>query len=219
MNLTERINHGFDVLGAEWIMWLLLILSALSLACIVERWLFLRKRQVDLESAWSDLEKRFDGDDKGASTEPVLSMEKRVAMSLLAERDRPTAALEDIARASVETEKLEYNRRLGFLATVGSNAPFIGLLGTVVGIVEAFARLADAAPGANRSQLIVGSLAEALAATAVGLVVAIPAVAACSSRLPTSSCCSRSSTAACCSAVSSAPPVCTHSALSTAETT
>ena len=178
MNLTERINHGFDVLGAEWIMWLLLILSALSLACIVERWLFLRKRQVDLESAWSDLEKRFDGDDKGASTEPVLSMEKRVAMSLLAERDRPTAALEDIARASVETEKLEYNRRLGFLATVGSNAPFIGLLGTVVGIVEAFARLADAAPGANRSQLIMGSLAEALAATAVGLVVAIPAVAA-----------------------------------------
>jgi biopolymer transport protein ExbB len=177
VNLTERINHGFDALGAEWIMWLLLILSALSLACIVERWLFLRKRKVDLESAWSDMEKRFD-DGSVAPAEPGLSMEERVALSLLAQRERPAEALEDIARASVETEKLEYNRRLGFLATVGSNAPFIGLLGTVVGIVEAFARLADAAPGANRSQLIMGSLAEALAATAVGLVVAIPAVAA-----------------------------------------
>ena len=178
MNLTERINHGFDVLGAEWIMWLLLILSALSVACIVERWLFLRKRRVDLESAWSDMERRFDEGDESAPTEAVLSMEERVALSLLAERERPAAALEDIARASVETEKLEYNRRLGFLATVGSNAPFIGLLGTVVGIVEAFAKLAEAVPGANRSQLIMGSLAEALAATAVGLVVAIPAVAA-----------------------------------------
>jgi biopolymer transport protein ExbB/TolQ len=178
VNLTERINHGFDVLGAEWIMWLLLILSALSLACIVERWLFLRKRKVDLESAWSDMEHRFDGAAGAAKAEPGLSMEERVALSLFAQRERPAAALEDIARASVETEKLEYNRRLGFLATVGSNAPFIGLLGTVVGIVEAFAQLAQAVPGANRSQLIMGSLAEALAATAVGLVVAIPAVAA-----------------------------------------
>ena len=178
MNLTERINHAFDVLGAEWIMWVLLILSALSLACIVERWLFLRRRKVDLESAWSDMERRFDGTAEAATLEPGLSMEERVALSLLAQRERPAAALEDIARASLETEKLEYNRRLGFLATVGSNAPFIGLLGTVVGIVEAFARLADAAPGVSRSQLIMGSLAEALAATAVGLVVAIPAVAA-----------------------------------------
>ena len=178
MNLTERINHGFDVIGAEWIMWLLLVLSALSLACIVERWLFLRKRRVDLESAWSDMKRRFDADTPGEPEPSGISMEERVALSLLAERERPAAALEDIARASVEAEKLEYNRRLGFLATVGSNAPFIGLLGTVVGIVEAFARLADAAPGANRSQLIMGSLAEALAATAVGLVVAIPAVAA-----------------------------------------
>ena len=178
MNLTERINHGFDVIGAEWIMWLLLVLSALSLACIVERWLFLRKRRVDLESAWSDMKRRFDADTPGEAESSGISMEERVALSLFAERERPAAALEDIARASVEAEKLEYNRRLGFLATVGSNAPFIGLLGTVVGIVEAFARLADADPGANRSQLIMGSLAEALAATAVGLVVAIPAVAA-----------------------------------------
>ena len=97
MNLTERINHGFDVLGAEWIMWLLLILSALSIACIVERWLFLRKRRVDLESAWADMEKRLDGGEVSSPDGPGLSMEERVATSLWAQRERPTAALEAVA--------------------------------------------------------------------------------------------------------------------------
>lgn len=176
MGITERINRGLDLAGAEWVMWLLVVLSILSLACIMERWLFLMKRQVDLEEAWKSISARMDGDsternDSGA----IQSMEEVAAQSVLAEGGRSPEALEDVALAAIESEKLKYNRRLSFLATTASNAPFIGLLGTVVGIVEAFAKLTEVSPGQSRSSLIMGSLSEALAATAIGLLVAIPA--------------------------------------------
>jgi biopolymer transport protein ExbB len=179
MGITERINRGLDLVGAEWVMWLLVVLSILSLACIMERWLFLMKRRVDLDEAWKSISARMDANsternDSGA----CQSMEEVAAQSVLAEGGRSPEALEDVALAAIESEKLKYNRRLSFLATTASNAPFIGLLGTVVGIVEAFAKLTEVAPGQSRSSLIMGSLSEALAATAIGLLVAIPAAAA-----------------------------------------
>ena len=67
-------------------------------------------------------------------------------------------------------------RRLAFLGTLGNNAPFIGLFGTVLGVVQAFAVLGGASgPGADE---VMSAIAGALVATAVGLFVAIPAVAA-----------------------------------------
>jgi biopolymer transport protein ExbB len=61
---------------------------------------------------------------------------------------------------------------------LGNNAPFIGLFGTVLGIISAFSDLEQLATGANRAQAIMGSISEALVATAVGLLVAIPSVIA-----------------------------------------
>jgi biopolymer transport protein TolQ len=73
-----------------------------------------------------------------------------------------------------EVEGLE--RRLGFLATVGSTAPFIGLFGTVWGIMNSFQSIAMTK---NTSLAVVApGIAEALLATALGLVAAIPAVVA-----------------------------------------
>jgi biopolymer transport protein ExbB/TolQ len=63
MNITERINHGLDWAGAEWIMWLLLLLSVLTLACILERGLFLISRKLDLETTWSKLAGLLDNAD------------------------------------------------------------------------------------------------------------------------------------------------------------
>jgi len=78
-------------------------------------------------------------------------------------------------------QRMRLERRLGFLGTLGSNAPFVGLLGTVIGIVQAFEQL-QVAGSANGSggamNNVMGAIAEALVATAIGLVVAIPAVAA-----------------------------------------
>ena len=181
MNITERINHGLDWAGAEWVMWLLLLLSVLTLACVLERWMFMLSRKLELEPTWSKLAGLLDSADQtqiSTQLKEARSMEEVVGLSVLRERDRSAAALEDVAQAAVTAEKLKYSRGLRFLATVTSNAPFIGLLGTVVGIVQAFAKLAEVAPGASRSSFIMGSISEALAATAIGLLVAIPAAAA-----------------------------------------
>lgn len=79
------------------------------------------------------------------------------------------------ARSYLLEEKAKLEKGLTFLATVGSNAPFIGLFGTVMGIIEAFGELAKSQQG---TQAVMSGIAEALVATAVGLFVAIPAVVA-----------------------------------------
>ena len=74
--------------------------------------------------------------------------------------------------------RLRLERRLSFLGTLGNNAPFVGLLGTVIGIVQAFHQLERAGLGGSASADIMGAIAEALVATAIGIMVALPAVAA-----------------------------------------
>ena len=83
-----------------------------------------------------------------------------------------TSAIED---AKAET-MIQMKRGLGFLATIGSTAPFIGLFGTVVGIISAFQGIA--ATGSGGMAAVSGGIAEALVATALGILVAIPAVMA-----------------------------------------
>ncbi|MCX4242159.1 MotA/TolQ/ExbB proton channel family protein [Paraliomyxa miuraensis] len=77
-------------------------------------------------------------------------------------------------------EKVRLERNLSFLGTLGANAPFIGLFGTVLGIIKAFKDLAESGlqPGGETSTEVMAGISEALVATAVGLLVAIPAVVA-----------------------------------------
>jgi biopolymer transport protein ExbB len=108
------------------------------------------------------------------------SAEAAVVAAGLVEADRgPKAAAESMAGATA-LQRLKLERRLAFLGTLGNNAPFIGLFGTVIGIIAAFEHLGNAteAAGAGASTLVMASIAEALVATAIGLAVAIPAVAA-----------------------------------------
>ena len=83
-----------------------------------------------------------------------------------------TSAIED---AKAET-MIQMKRGLGILATIGSTAPFVGLFGTVVGIINAFRGIA--ATGSGGMAVVSGGIAEALVATALGIFVAIPAVVA-----------------------------------------
>jgi biopolymer transport protein ExbB len=91
----------------------------------------------------------------------------------------PEAAAEAMAGAMTR-QRLKLEHRLSFLGTLGNNAPFIGLLGTVVGIVMAFDRLGEGRADGQQAvpTEVMSSIAEALVATAIGLAVAIPAVAA-----------------------------------------
>ena len=91
----------------------------------------------------------------------------------------PVASLELVTSAvrdSMSETLIQMKRGLGFLATIGSIAPFIGLFGTVVGIINAFRGIA--ATGSGGMAAVSGGIAEALVATALGIFVAIPAVVA-----------------------------------------
>ena len=86
-------------------------------------------------------------------------------------------SVEEVIAATVARERPQYERFLSFLGTLGSNAPFIGLFGTVLGIIKAFHDLGQTgAKGAAIQQTVMAGISEALVATAVGLAVAIPAV-------------------------------------------
>ena len=91
----------------------------------------------------------------------------------------PVASLELVTSAlrdSMSEMLIQLKRGLGFLATIGSTAPFIGLFGTVVGIINAFRNIA--ATGSGGMSVVSGGIAEALVSTALGIFVAIPAVVA-----------------------------------------
>src|SRR5690606_10480417 len=84
--------------------------------------------------------------------------------------------LDKVLDVAIARECERHEKRLGFLATVGSAGPFIGLFGTVWGIMNAFTNIAQSS--STNLAVVAGPIAEALFATAIGLVAAIPAVIA-----------------------------------------
>lgn len=165
------------LVGAEWVLWLLLALSLTTIGIIIERSYFFAVRSVDADEMRLNLEEHLENEDYAAAAEMLEdrdTMEAHVVLFGLRDRDRGPEAVEDRMTGALATEKTRYSKFLPFLGTIGNNAPFIGLFGTVVGIIGAFANLAiDTQEAAAALQ---HSIAEALVATGVGLLVAIPAV-------------------------------------------
>ena len=179
--IVEQLSNVLDRLGAEWILYLLIVLSVLSVAVVIERLLFLRRNRVPVDELQPKLLAALENGPAAADATLATyeGMEATVVRAGVREMDRGVAAVEEVMSAKEGVERLRYERYLGFLGSLGANAPFIGLLGTVIGIMGAFADLKvsmSEAADANRTQAIMGSIAEALVATAVGLIVAIPAV-------------------------------------------
>lgn len=184
-----EIFTSFAMLGAEWVMWLLLALSLLCMAVIAERLLYFRSLRDDLDALADAVNAALCA---GREHEARARLERSpaaaalVALSGLDERRGPSAAERTMA-SSLARVRPALERNLGILGTVGATAPFIGLLGTVIGIVQAFDALktpagldgaAAAAANAAATGRVMGTIAEALVATAIGLAVAIPAVIA-----------------------------------------
>jgi biopolymer transport protein ExbB len=164
---------------AAWVLYLLLILSLISVAVTIERWWFYRTHRVDADEVAQRLDALLaQGDFQGASDYLAQydSLETNVARFGLQAHARGPEAVEELLRGAESRERLRYGRRLSFLATVGSNAPFIGLFGTVLGIIRAFQDLSSDL--GNAAGTVMVGISEALVATAVGLLVAIPAVIA-----------------------------------------
>ena len=163
--------------GSRWVLWLLIGLSIAAAAVVLERlWFFARSRRQRQHVADMLAALRKSGPEAARKAlGEAHSMEATVARACLDHIADGAEAIEEYIAAVVETDRLHYERGLAFLGTLGSNAPFVGLFGTVLGIVRAFHDLSTSA--AMGSQAVMAGIAEALVATAIGLLVALPAVA------------------------------------------
>lgn len=178
MSVTESFK-GFALLGAEWVMWVLIVLSLISIAIMIERAIFFFGQRPNVTAIIDDLRKLLhDGDIAGARKrlEGVKGVAPSVGRVALVEAERGTEAVAEAAASAMIRERLLLDRNLAYLGTVGNNAPFVGLFGTVIGIIQAFNELSLNSTGGAAT--VMGGISEALVATAVGLLVAIPAVAA-----------------------------------------
>lgn len=182
MNQNSRFIQtllGLPIFESEWVLYLLIFLSVASIAVMVERFAFYQRRRVNTDDLRRQLaEKLAKGDYAGAASlmEKQDSLETNVVLVGLQAVEKGPDSVEDLLAGALGRERARYEKRLSFLATLASNAPYIGLFGTVLGIVRSFRDLA--ANMADASTSVMAGIAEALIATAVGLLVAIPAVVA-----------------------------------------
>jgi biopolymer transport protein ExbB len=182
MDIVLLIKHGLSSVGASPVMWLMLALSVASLAVILERALLFGRVRADVDALARALSEKLDERDVAGARSLLAasrSVEAAVAGAGLAEVARGAGAVREAMAGAALRQRLRLERGLGFLGTLASNVPFIGLFGTVIGIVMAFDELgASGGPQGSASAAVMSSIAEALSATAVGIGVAVPAVVA-----------------------------------------
>jgi biopolymer transport protein ExbB/biopolymer transport protein TolQ len=172
MNVAEQI--------ATTVLYLLIALSVLSMAIAIERLIYFSQRKVDATALGRELAKRLaSGDLEGARAQlkDSKAVEAFVMTEALGWVDRGVDSVREVIEGSLREKKKEYERGLLYLGTLGNNAPFVGLFGTVLGIVSAFKELGNAGASGQMGNVMSG-IAEALIATAIGILVAIPAVVA-----------------------------------------
>lgn len=175
--MLEQGMMSFALLGAGWVLWLLVFLSIGCVAIAIERAVYLmsdRASATALGEAVNGFLASGDTQALGAALKHTGGFESRVLEAGLELAPHGVEAAEKAMAGTVTAEKMRMERGLPFLATVGSNAPFLGLFGTVLGIIKAFHDLAQNTDEA--SEAVMAGISEALVATAVGLLVAIPAV-------------------------------------------
>src|SRR5512140_391115 len=170
---------AFAQLGASWVLWLLIALSVVSIGVMIDRALWFRGRDIDTEKFTRELRGAFErGELERIETkykdDPAVPVQ--VVMRGLAERDRGAEAVAEAMQGERARWRTAADRNLVILGTLGNNVPFVGLFGTVLGVINAFQHLAVKSAEAEKETL--STIAEALAATAFGLMVAIPAVIA-----------------------------------------
>jgi biopolymer transport protein ExbB len=167
MNIDVALK-ALVTLGATWVLWVLIALSVLALSVVLERLVFFWRTRVDAEALRSELK-------RGLLAHRLDDVEQLLRGGTSLEARIVGAGIGAISAPEAEQQRLRSEKSLAFLGTLGNNAPFIGLLGTVLGIIGAFQQL-DQARGQVTSGLM-AQIGEALISTAVGLLVALPAVA------------------------------------------
>ncbi|MBI4643988.1 MAG: MotA/TolQ/ExbB proton channel family protein [Deltaproteobacteria bacterium] len=178
MDLT-KIMLNLALGGGAWVLGLLILLSIASVAVMLERARIFYRGRFAEETFVSEIEPLLAAgawSEAAARCETAPGFEPQVLLAGLRQVQRGRSAAEE----TMEAERIRLGqvleKRLGFLGSLGANAPFIGLFGTVLGIIHAFKDLSLTEGGGGPA--VMSGIAEALVATAVGLLVAIPAVMA-----------------------------------------
>jgi biopolymer transport protein ExbB len=166
------------LIGGEPIMYVMVFLSLLSIAVVVERYVTYFRNRIDLAEYSAEMISLLaEGkvDEALEKSESINSAESAVTAEGLRNFKKGEKVASKLMDSMSMRRRQMLDRRLAVLGTIGSNAPFVGLLGTVLGIIKAFNDLAFNAGGGP--SVVMAGIAEALVATAVGLLVAIPALA------------------------------------------
>ncbi len=174
--MVDRLLN-MALLGGEPILYLLIGLSFLSIAVVIERLVVYSRNRIDIGNFTSKIVRVLnEGRVEGAVqvAESFKAAEAQVALEGLSNFDKGPTVAGELMDSKTMSIMQRFDKRLVILGTIGSNAPFAGLLGTVLGIIKAFNDLALNAEGGP--SVVMGGIAEALVATAIGLLVAIPAV-------------------------------------------
>lgn len=176
MDVIERLT-AISHYGSRWVMWLLIALSVAALAVVIERAVLFFSSRDDTVRLRAELRRLLRDNDLELARrrlEESPSFEARVAAAGL--EAEGVASAEERMQGETELCKLSMERNLALLGTLGNNAPFIGLLGTVIGIVRSFHALQSSSGQVSAG--LMSEIGEALVSTAIGLLVALPAVAA-----------------------------------------
>lgn len=179
--ITELVVRFSRTGAGEVVMWSMVVLSVISVSLIFERLLFFVTHRDNLRTLAAELNALFlKGDYEKARTllQDAKGFEARTVFAALEVAHLGKDAVEELAQSAAKVERLRFERGLAFLGTLGNNAPFIGLFGTVLEIISALYDLGTQSGGNVGAGSVMATLSAALAATAVGLLVALPAVAA-----------------------------------------
>lgn len=185
---------SFTLAGGEWVIYFLMGCSVLAVAVIIERAVLLTREGRRFRNLREGILKHLNLDrgpsrPKAAETADIAAQidsvtkivrrhpgsANRILEAGLSSLDRGRLSVEDRVVAAGLDERRYLETRLLVLGTLGNNAPFIGLFGTVLGVIRAFHDLAQHSTAAG-PEVVMRGLSEALIATAVGLFVAIPCV-------------------------------------------
>lgn len=173
--MLEKAMLNFALLGAGWVLWLLAVLSLVCIGIGLERVIYLLTASSPRAAFERAVGAYLGGGERHALEAAVAEMpglEAKVVRAGL--RARIPAAAEAAMSGTLLFEKLKMERGLILVGTVASTAAFIGLFGTVLGIIQAFHDLSLESDEAAKA--VMAGISEALVSTAVALMVAIPAV-------------------------------------------
>ena len=177
-------------LFARLIIGVMFVMSVLSLSIAIRKWMFILKSQAATRRFAPEFSRAIQEDNlekaiilaeknKASHVGHLLGEALAEVKPLISDRATLTSADINSVERAVEREMLillaDFKRGMGFIATVGATAPFVGLLGTTMGIVTAFTGMAAQGASGGLAGISAG-IAEALITTAFGLMVAIPAV-------------------------------------------